>query len=140
MLHSLEIFTKKYVEFNTTELFTLASLFKPISFNEDNFVIKKSEHVSSIYFLDSGVIKSYHENNNKVYNVKFYYSPIFFSDLKAIINRRESTRTFVTVKNSYVFMANFEDIIKLNEKSEKHKRFFKMIFEDDYMFNSNFIM
>jgi hypothetical protein len=118
----------------------LASLFKPISFNENDFVIKKSEPVSNIYFLDSGVLKSYIENNNKMFSVKFYFSPIFFSDLNAVINRKETTRNFVTVKKANIFMANFEDIIRLNEKSEKHKRFFKMIFEDDYMFNSNFIM
>ena len=140
MLHSLEQFTKKYVEFNATELFTLASLFKPILFNENDFVIKKSQHISNIYFLDNGVLKSYIENNNRMYHVKFYFSPIFFSDLNAVIYRKETTRNFVTVKKSNVFIANFEDIIKLNEKSEKHKRFFKMIFEDDYMFNSNFIM
>lgn len=138
MLHSLEQFTKKYVEFNATELFTLASLFKPISLNENDFVIKKNQDISNIYFLDKGVIKSYIENHNKMYNVKFYFNPIFFSDFNAIINKNKSTRIFVTVKKSNVFMANFEDIIKLNAKSEKHKRFFKMIFEDDYMFNSNF--
>ncbi|MCZ8091125.1 MAG: hypothetical protein O9282_13080 [Flavobacterium sp.] len=140
MLHSLEKFTKKYVVFNAVELFTLASLFKPISFNENDFVIKKSEPVSNIYFLDSGVLKSYIENNNKMFSVKFYFSPIFFSDLNAVINRKETTRNFVTVKKANIFMANFEDIIRLNENSEKHKRFFKMIFGDDYMFNSNFIM
>jgi hypothetical protein len=135
MLHNLEQFTRKYIEFNSDELFTLASLFKPISSNKNDFVIKKSQSVSNIYFLDSGVLKSYLENNNRMYNIKFYFNPIFFSDLNAIINKKGSTINFVTVKNSNIFIADFEDIIKLNEKSEKHKLFFKMIFEDDYMFN-----
>ncbi|MEM0578057.1 hypothetical protein [Flavobacterium polysaccharolyticum] len=135
MLHSLEQFTRKYVEFNSTELFTLASLFTSISFNENDIVIKKNQQVSYIYFLDSGVLKSYIENNNNIYNIKFYFNPIFFSDIDALLKRKESTRNFVTVKESNVFMANFEDIIRLNEKSEKHKCFFEMIFEDDYMFN-----
>lgn len=140
MLHSLEQFTRKYVDFNSAELFELASLFKPMSFNENEFIIKKSQYVSYIYFLDSGVLKSYIENNNKMFNVKFYFSPIFFSDLHAIVKRNQSTKNFVSVKKSNVFMANFDDIVKLNTKSEKHQRFFKMIFEDDYMFNSNFII
>lgn len=140
MLHSLEQFTKKYIEFNASELFTLASLFKPLSFNEDDFVIKKNQHVSNIYFLDSGVVKSYIEKNDRMHNVKFHFKPILFSDLNAIINKKKSTRTFVTVKKSNVFMANFDDILKLNENSEKHKRFFEMIFEDDYVFNSNLFM
>ncbi|MCA6422467.1 MAG: cyclic nucleotide-binding domain-containing protein [Flavobacterium sp.] len=140
MLHSLEQFTKKYVEFNASELFTLASLFKPVSFNENDFIIKKSQRVSNIYFLDSGVVKSYIEKNNRMYNVKFHFKPILFSDLNAIINKKKSTRTFVTVKKSNVFMANFDDILKLNENSEKHKRFFEMIFEDDYVVNSNLFM
>lgn len=135
MLHSLEQFTKKYVEFNFTELFTLASLFKPVSFNENELIIKKSQRVSNIYFLDSGVLKSYIENNNRMYNVKFYFSPIFFSDLNAIINKKGTNRNFTSVKKSNIFMASFEDIKKLNTISEKHKHFFKMIFEDDYMFN-----
>jgi len=134
MLHSLEQFTKKYVEFTSAELFLLASLFKPISFNENDIVINKSEPVTNIYFLDNGVIKSFIENNNRIYNVKFYFNPIFFSDLNAIINKKESTRNFVTVKKTSVFIANFETIMKLNAKSKNHKLFFKMIFEDDYMF------
>ena len=138
MLHSLEQFTRKYIAFNTAELFTLASLFESISLNENDFVIQKSQYVSSIYFLDSGVLKSYLENNNKVYNVKFYFGPIFFSDLHALINKTESTRNFVTVKKSNVFMANFEHIVHLTEKSERHNCFFKMIFNDDYMFDYNF--
>jgi signal-transduction protein with cAMP-binding, CBS, and nucleotidyltransferase domain len=130
MLHSLEQFTRKYVDFTTAELFTLASLFKSISLNENDFVIQKSQQVSHIYFLDSGVLKSYHDNNNKVYNVKFYFGPIFFSDLHALINKTNTTRNFVTVKKSRVFIANFEDILNLAEKSERHNSFFKMIFKD----------
>jgi signal-transduction protein with cAMP-binding, CBS, and nucleotidyltransferase domain len=139
MLHSLEQFTRKYVAFNATELFTLAHLFQPLSFNENDYVIKKSQSISNIYFLDSGVLKSYSENNDSIHQLKFYFNPIFFSDLTAIINKNGSTKNVVTVKKSNVFMANFEDILQLNEKSEKHKLFFAMIFEDDYMFNSKFI-
>jgi len=139
MLHNLEKFTSKYVSFTTEEIFELASIFKPLLVQENDFVIKKGQNVSNIYFLDNGVLNSYIENNNRMFNVKFYFSPIFFSDLNAIKNQTQSSRNFVTVKKSNVFIANFEDIIKLNAKSEKHKLFFKMIFEDDYMFNSNFI-
>ncbi|NHN24095.1 hypothetical protein FIA58_000265 [Flavobacterium jejuense] len=137
MLHSLQQFTRKYMEFNATELVTLASLFKPIACNENAFVIKKRQHISNIYFLNSGVLKSYRENNNRKYNVKLYYNPILFSDLNALTNRTPSTRNFVITKKATVFMANFEDIIRLNAKSEKHDFFFKMIFEEEYMFNSN---
>ena len=71
-----------------------------------------------------------------MFHVKFYFSPIFFSDLNAVIDRKESKRNFVTVKKSNIFIADFEDIQNLNKKSSAHQRFFKIIFKDDYMFNS----
>lgn len=135
MLHNLEQFTRKYVEFTTEELFTLAHLFEPLTFNENEFVIAKNQDIVNLYFLDNGVLKSYIENNNRMYHVKFYFSPIFFSDLNAVMKRKETNRNFVTVKKSDVFIAKLEDIKKLNAKSEKHNLFFKMIFKDDYMFN-----
>lgn len=140
MLYNLEQFTREYMAFNAAELFTLARLFKPISFDENDFVIEKSQNVSNIYFLDRGVLKSYIENNGRMYDVKFYFNPIFFSDLNGLINRKELIKKIVIVKKSNLFVANFEDIKKLNEKSEKHKLFFKMILEEDYMFDSSFIV
>jgi hypothetical protein len=137
MLHNLEKFTSKYISFTTEEIFVLASIFKPLSVKENDFIIEKGDFVSNVYFLDNGVLKSYIENNNKIYKVKFYFSPIFFSDLHALNNKKESIINFIIVKNSNIFMANFQDIMKLNEKSIKYKDFFNMIFEDQYLFNSN---
>ena len=139
MLHNLEKFTSKYISFTTEEIFVLASIFKPFSVKENDFIIKNGDFVSNVYFLDNGVLKSYIENNNKICKVKFYFSPIFFSDLHALNNKKESIINFIIVKNSNIFTTNFQDIMKLCESSEKYEKFFKMIFEDDYMFNSSSI-
>jgi CRP-like cAMP-binding protein len=135
MLYSLEEFTRKYVNFSSAELIALASLFKPMNLKQDDMVIKKGEIVTSIYFLDNGILKSYLDKNGRCCNVKFYFKPIFFSDLDAICNGKETSKCFVTIRKANVFIAYFEDVIKLSAKSEKHKLFFRMIFEDHYMFD-----
>lgn len=81
------------------------------------------------------MLKSFVENDEKIYFEKFYFNPIFFSDINALKNKKKSQINFVAIKKSDLFSANFEDIIKLTESSKKHKLFFKKIFEDDYMFN-----
>lgn len=134
MLYSLEEFSRKYVNFTAAELIALASLFKPMKLKQDEMVIKRSEIVTSIYFLDYGVLKSYLDKNGRCCNVKFYFKPIFFSDLDAICNGKETRRCFVPVRKASVFRACFEDVVQLSAKSEKHKLFFKMIFDDHYMF------
>ncbi|MFY7742573.1 MAG: hypothetical protein ACOVQR_08000 [Flavobacterium sp.] len=135
MLYSLVQFTKNYVDYNTSELVELASLFKPISLNKNEVVLINKEPLSDIFFLEQGVLKSYLENDEKIYFEKFYFNPIFFSDLNALVNKKKSQINFVAIKNSDLFKANFEDIINLTESSKKHNLFFKKIFEDDYMFN-----
>lgn len=137
MLHNLERFTRKYVLFNSEELFKMVKLFQPLSIEESNFVIQGNQSVSHIYFLDNGEIKSYIENKGKQHKVKFYFAPVFFSDVNAIKKGSRAKANFVTIKESSIFYAKFSDISKLTAKSTKHKSFFEMIFEDNYMFDAN---
>jgi len=65
MLYNLEKVTKKYVIFTAEELFSLAKLFQPLSILDSNLIMEKGKLVSTIYFLDNGVLKSYIENNKE---------------------------------------------------------------------------
>ena len=135
MLYSLVQFTTKYVNFSTTELILLARLFRPIILNKNETVIKDHLPLTDIYFLEKGILKSFSKNDTSLYKQKIYFYPIFFSDLNAILHQKESMVNYFAIKKSYIFKANFEDIIDLSESSKKHNLFFKKIFEDDYMFN-----
>ena len=136
MLHNLEKFTRRYFAFSVEELFSIANLFEPVSIDKKDILIKTGPLDAAIYFLDNGILKSYIEKNKKQYDTKFYFGPVFFSD-SAGIRKLESARSFVTVKEQEVFIAKFEDVVALNEKSENHKRFFEMIFEHNDLFNSH---
>ncbi|MFY8186423.1 MAG: hypothetical protein ACOVLC_00545 [Flavobacterium sp.] len=65
MLYNLEQFTIKYVYFTTEEIFLLADIFKPHTYQENDFVIKKGQYISNIYFLNYGVLKSYIQGNER---------------------------------------------------------------------------
>lgn len=57
MLYSLVQFTKNYVDYNTSELVELASLFKPISLNKNEVVLINKEPLSDIFFFRTRSIK-----------------------------------------------------------------------------------
>lgn len=135
MLYNLEKFSSDYLKFTTEELFLLASLFEPAIYQEDNFIIKKGQLISDIYFLNNGVLKSYRECHKEEIKIKFYFGPVFFSDLNALHTKTETTRNFVAFRESEVFIAKFEAIKNLNQKSKKHNTFFKMLYRDSYLFD-----
>lgn len=134
MLHNLEKFTRDYIVFSTEELFMLANLFQPLAIKEDRFIIKQGELVSNIYFLNNGIIKTFTAFDDKELETKFYFKPIFFSDINAILTNTTSQSTCIATLEATVFFANFEAIKKLAKKSEKHTTFFKMIFKEHYLF------
>lgn len=134
MLHNLEKFTKDYLVFSTEELFLLANLFKPLTVDENKFIISKGQIISDIYFLNNGLLKSFTRQNNKR-NMKFYHGPVFFSDLTAIQKNDPSKRNFLPSNVTDIFIAKFDEIKNLRVKSKKHDNFFKIIFKDQYLFD-----
>ena len=51
MLYNLEQFTRKYVSFTTEDIFLLAEIFKSRTYQENDYVFKKGQFISYIYFL-----------------------------------------------------------------------------------------
>jgi len=90
-------------------------------------------------FLDKGVLKSYIQRSEREMCVKVYNESGFFTDLNALVKLEKTKRNVIAIKNSCIFIANFQDLKLLCSKSEKHKFFFELIFKDDYMFNSKLL-
>lgn len=135
MLYNLKKIASDYVNFTTDELFLIASLFKSLPTNKEKYIIEKGQFISDIYFLNSGILRSYIQNDTKEENVKFYFGPLFFSDLESIVSKSKTLRNFITVNESDIYVAKFEEIKILNFTSKKHQYFFNKIFKNQYLFH-----
>lgn len=135
MLFNLQKFCHDYIQFNSNELFEIANLFKPKSIKKEELIYSEGQIINEIYFLNNGIVKSFRNHKNKQIEDKFFFNATFISDLNSIQSQKETKKSLIAITNVEIYVADFEDINLLMQKSEKHKQFFSTLFKDRYLFN-----
>lgn len=138
MLYNLQKFCQDYAAFSTSELFQISHLFKLKQVEKGQIIFAAGQLVTEIYFLNSGVLKWFRDENYHHTEVKFYMNPTFLTDLNSIQSHTITDYTLIAMSEVEIYHADFEIIHLLMLESESHNNFFTKLFKDHYLFNLDF--
>lgn len=116
---------EKVVSLTDEEFALLFSYFKCKSFKRKDFVFKRGDDVSNMYFVVSGLLMlSYEESLTKHHVVSFALEDWWETDQQAFFNKERTTMSLQCIEDTTVLYIAIDDFNRLCSDLQKFERFF----------------
>ncbi len=126
---------------NKDGLNELFGAFKEKTYPKGTRLLEVDEVDHTLRFLSDGIIREYYSGKNKEYNINFYLTPQFFTDLSSFTTDVPTKRNQETLTDVTVLVIGKESFSKLLEKYQCGKSFiddsFKRLLRQKELFEFN---
>ncbi len=134
MLDNLKFFLSRFEKLNDEELEAFTGIFKPITIKKLDHLFLEGELVSSIFYINDGVMRSYYNKENDEVTSHFFFGPTIFSDLISVRGQLPTKMNVQALKNCNCLVADFNDLDILIDKYPTIESVFFKFLEHLYLF------
>lgn len=134
MLENLRIFVNRFAKLSDEELAALADIFSPVFVQKLDHLFLESEMVSSIYYVNDGILRGYYNNGNNEVTTNFYFGPTIMTDLIAVRNSSPTQMNVQALKDANCMVAKFSDLDNLIDQYPNIETVFFYLLEHLYLF------
>lgn len=96
-------------------------------------IIKEGNIARSLYFIESGLLRTYHLQNGKEINTYFACDEQFISTFSSFITQTGSFENLETIEDSVVYELSYQSLTELYEESSKFEKFGRILAEKNYL-------
>ncbi len=118
---------KQVIEISDNEYSDILPLFKTMRFRKRQFVIQEHQQVSSIYFVEKGLLKSsYVDNSGKEHILQFASNQWWVSDFDAFFRQGTSKIAVDCIEDSHLLALTYKDLEEICKNHSKIEHFFRV--------------
>lgn len=134
MLDNIRFFLSRFEKLSDEELEAFIGIFKPLSINKLDHLFIESEMVSSIFYINEGVMRGYYNKENEEITTHFYFGPTIVTDLIAVRGTVPTKMNVQALKNCTGMIANFSELDALIDRYPTIESVFFKFLEHLYLF------
>ncbi len=134
MLDNIRFFLSRFEKLSDEELDAFIGIFKPLSINKLDHLFIESEMVSSIFYINEGVMRGYYNKENEEITTHFYFGPTIVTDLLAVRGTVPTKMNVQALKNCTGMIANFSELDTLIDRYPTIESVFFKFLEHLYLF------
>ena len=108
----------------------LKNNFTESTYTKGTVFIKEGNYCSELFFLKTGLVRSYCYDQEKEITTWFYFADDIFTSNYSFFSRRRSFESFETLENSTVFSIRQKDLERLYDSHRELERFMRLYLEE----------
>ncbi len=121
------------VGLNEAESQVLIDKLNPQFFKAKATIIKAESTAKHIYFIQSGLLRTYHLQDGKEINTYFASDGQFISTFSSFITQNSSFEFLEAIEDSTVFTLSHQDLTHLYSMSPKYEKLGRVLAEKNYL-------
>jgi len=96
-------------------------------------IVKEGCVAKNIYFIESGLVRTYHLHAGKEINTYFACDHQFISTFSSFINQSPSFETLETIQDSVVYELSYQFLNQMYKESRKFEKLGRILAEKNYL-------
>ncbi len=96
-------------------------------------IIKEGTIAHNLYFIESGILRTYHLQDGKEINTYFACDKQFISAFSSFISQTASFETLEAIEDSVVYELSYQTLTKLYKESSKFEKLGRILAEKNYL-------
>ncbi|MFC3809325.1 Crp/Fnr family transcriptional regulator [Lacihabitans lacunae] len=96
-------------------------------------IVKEGSVAKNIYFIESGLVRTYHLHAGKEINTYFACDHQFISTFSSFINQSPSFETLETIQDSVVYELSYQFLNQMYKESRKFEKLGRILAEKNYL-------
>ncbi|PZO27894.1 MAG: Crp/Fnr family transcriptional regulator [Flavobacteriaceae bacterium] len=134
MTDNLRLFLSRFEKLTDQEMDAFIAIFKPLTIKKLDHLFLEGEMVSSIYYINDGVMRGYYNKENEEITTNFYFGPTMVTDLIAVRGEIPTKMNVQALKNCNCMVASFSDLDALIDRYPTIESVFFKFLEHLYLF------
>ena len=134
MNDNLRFFLSRFEKLTDQEMDAFIAIFKPLTIKKLDHLFLEGEMVSSIYYINDGVMRGYYNKENEEISTHFYFGPTIVTDLIAVRGTVPTKMNVQALKNCTGMIANFSELDALIDRYPTIESVFFKFLEHLYLF------
>jgi CRP-like cAMP-binding protein len=126
LLEKLIGLTKNEWEFFSKQL-------KKQKFKAQTILLKEGSIANSIYFIETGLLRTYHLHDGREINTYFACDTQLISAFSSFITQTSSFETLEAIEDSIVYALPFDNLTELYKTSNKFEKLGRLLAEKNYL-------
>ena len=113
-------------------LFFYSKLYKK-EFKAKTLIVKEGRIANNLYFIESGILRTYFLQNGKEINTHFACDNQFFSTFSSFITQTPSFEYLEVIEDSFVYSLSFNSLKELYQESSTFEKLGRILAEKNYL-------
>ncbi len=132
-MNNLQKILEGLINLNELEWSILKDKFKPCEFKQKSFIIKKGRTATNLYYIESGLLRTYYIQDGKEISTYFACDGQFITIYSSFISQNPSLEYLETIEKSIVYSISFIDLTKVYSQSPKFEKLGRILAEKNYL-------
>jgi CRP-like cAMP-binding protein len=131
---------KKLIEtvnrFNILSEDSLHSFFtkmSPVKIPKGSYLIKENTIATYLYFIESGMLRSYYFANNKEVTISFSFSGDFITSMASFIKQGPGYENIEALEDCELYQIHYKDLQSLLENDKDLEHIYRILLEQYYI-------
>jgi len=125
---------QKHIQLNEEEIKYFISLIKQVKLNRRDFLLLQSERCDKIYFVNSGLLRSYSiGQDGKEATVMFAFKDWWITDMYSFVKRQPALTNIQAMENSEVLSLSKRSLEHIYMEIPKFEKFFPVLMQNAYI-------
>lgn len=124
---------EKMVELDSIEWEMISKYISVRNLKEKEILDKEGQEAENLYFLTSGILRSFRVRKGKEYTHDLYVKPRFVANITGLVNKVPAMHTIQALVDSTVIVLNHKKAQKLYDVFPKYDRIGRMLTESVLM-------
>ena len=109
------------------------SKLKRVEFKAKTSIIQEGTIAKNLYFIESGILRTYHLQDGKEINTYFACDKQFISTFSSFISQTASFETLEAIEDSIVYELSYQTLTNLYKESSKFEKLGRILAEKNYL-------
>jgi len=105
----------------------------PVKIQKGKFLVKENTTSHFLYFIESGMLRSYYFANNKEVTISFSFSGEFITCISSFIRQIPGYENIEALEDCELYQIHYQDLQDLLEKDKELEHVYRLILEEYYI-------
>ena len=132
----MKILAETINRFNKLSKDSLHSFFakmSPVKIQKGSFLIKQNTTATYLYFIESGMLRSYYFSNNKEVTISFSFSGDFITSMSSFIKQGPGYENIEALEDCELYRIHYKDLQTLLENNKDLEHIYRILLEQYYI-------